>query len=113
VPVTDPVRTDGNGNGRDPRLDRVANWALQTFMSVAIAVGGWYAKGTGDKVDAVLAAQAETRTDIAVMQSELARVSALAADNAELRRLLTAMQLQVTALQAEVSVLRRDFDRPR
>lgn len=102
-----------NGNGRDPRLDRAATWILQTLMTVALAVGGWYARGTGEKVDAVAAAQAETRTDIAVMRTELVALRAAVQGQEELRRALAAVQLELATIRNEVTTLRRDVDRPR
>ena len=89
---------------RDPRVDRLTGYALQTAMTVAIAFGGWYARATGDKVETVVAQLSELRTEVAVLRAN-------SADTAELRRELSAMRLLVGALQGEVATLRRDVDR--
>lgn len=91
---------------RDPRLDRVGGYAVQAVTALLIAIGGWYARETGAKVDAAAAQIADLRTELAVLRTS-------GQDAAEMRQILRALQLQVTALQSEVLTLRRDVDRPR
>lgn len=70
---------------RDPRLDRLVTWGLQTLMAIVLGVGAWYARETGEKVDATsaqvtlfrteFASQlADLRTEVAVMRVEAGRM---------------------------------------
>jgi hypothetical protein len=93
VPVSEPV---------DPRIEKVGSYLLQTFLGVAISVGAWYAKGTGEKVDALAAQLGELRTQQAVQ-------AALVADAVNVRRDLSTLQVQVAELRALVQRL----DQPR
>ena len=93
-------------NGSDPRLDRLAGYALNVVVTIALALGAWYARSTGEKVDALGAQLGDLRTEVAVLRTS-------GQDSAELRAIVRALQLQVTSLQGEVTTLRRDVDRPR
>lgn len=87
---------NGNGNGsRDPRIDRGVSWALQTLMGVAIAVGGWWTRETGEKVDALRGQLGALSTEVAVLRDR-------ATDAAAVRAELRALQLEVTELRVLV-----------
>jgi outer membrane murein-binding lipoprotein Lpp len=112
--MSETTRIGGNGNGKgDPRLDRLATWGLNFAVTVALLVAGHYARATGEKVDAVAAAQATLNVDVQVMKAEVTALRSISQDNAELRRDLAAMRVLVGALQSEVATMRRDIDRPR
>jgi hypothetical protein len=94
--VSDTTRIGASSGARDPRIDKVATYALQTFMAVALSIGGWYAKGTGEKVDALASQLADLRTQQAVQ-------AALVADAVNVRRDLSALQIQVAELRTLVA----------
>jgi hypothetical protein len=76
----------------DPRVDRAITWTLQALMTAALAVGGWYARVTGEKVEALTQQLGEIRTEVAVQRTMAAQIERLDARVLRLEDRLTSLQ---------------------
>jgi hypothetical protein len=93
--------TDEASTRNDPRIDRWADYFIKAILGLILTIGAGYAKTTGEKVDAVLAAQTKLEREQAVQ-------GAMLADAVSVKRELAILQIQFAKLESKLDALAAD-----